>query len=107
MPRCDIVVCHGGHGTVVRALASGCVLVVAPAAGDQNENAARVDWAGAGVRIPRALVSASSVALAVRKALADGRLRARAQAMAAWLEAGDPGVRAAGLVEDLAGAAEA
>ena len=46
MPRCDVVVCHGGHGTVVRALAAGCVVVVVPAAGDMNENAARVDWAG-------------------------------------------------------------
>ena len=55
MPRCDVVVCHGGHGTLVRALASGCAVVVAPAAGDMNENAARVDWAGAGVRIPRRL----------------------------------------------------
>ena len=30
MPRCDVVVCHGGHGTVARALASGCVVVVDP-----------------------------------------------------------------------------
>ena len=94
MPRCDVVVCHGGHGTVVRALASGCAVVVAPAAGDQNENAARVDWAGAGVRIPRRLVSSSSVALAVRRALADGGMRERARAMAAWLEDNDPGLRA-------------
>jgi UDP:flavonoid glycosyltransferase YjiC (YdhE family) len=99
MPRCDVVVCHGGHGTVVRALASGCVVVVAPAAGDQNENAARVDWAGAGVRIPRRLMSASSVSLAVRRALDDDAMRRRAQAMAAWLAEHDPGERAAELIE--------
>ncbi|WP_187368880.1 glycosyltransferase [Baekduia soli] len=46
MPRCDLVVCHAGHGTLVRALSAGCVVVACPAAGDMNENAARVDWAG-------------------------------------------------------------
>ncbi|HEX4108886.1 MAG TPA: nucleotide disphospho-sugar-binding domain-containing protein, partial [Solirubrobacteraceae bacterium] len=53
MDACDVVVCHAGHGTVVRALASGCAVVACPAAGDMNENAARIDWAGAGVRLPR------------------------------------------------------
>ena len=53
MPRCDVVVTHGGHGTLVRALASGSAVVVVPEGGDQNENAARADWAGVGVRIPR------------------------------------------------------
>ena len=46
MPRCDLVVTHGGHGTLARALASGCPVVVCPAGGDMAENAARVDWAG-------------------------------------------------------------
>ena len=101
MPRCDVVVCHGGHGTVVRALASGCAVVVAPAAGDQNENAARVDWAGAGVRLPRRLVSARSVRLAVERALEDGAMRERARGLAAWLGEHDPGARAAELVEAL------
>lgn len=58
MPACDLVVCHGGHGTVARALASGCVVVIVPAGGDMNENAARVDWAGVGVRLPGRLVGA-------------------------------------------------
>ncbi|MBA3327365.1 MAG: glycosyltransferase, partial [Solirubrobacterales bacterium] len=41
MAQCDLVVCHGGHGTVARALASGCTIVAVPVAGDMNENAAR------------------------------------------------------------------
>ena len=28
MPGCDVVVTHGGHGTVLRALTAGCVVVV-------------------------------------------------------------------------------
>jgi UDP:flavonoid glycosyltransferase YjiC (YdhE family) len=99
MPRCDVVVCHGGHGTVARALASGCVVVVVPAAGDMNENAARVDWAGVGVRLPRRLVTPAAVRLAVRAALADPRLRARARELAAWSSAHDGAARAAGMIE--------
>ncbi len=102
MPRCDVVVCHGGHGTLVRALASGCAVVVAPAAGDMNENAARVDWAGAGVRIPRRLVGPRSVRLAVERALGEPEIRASARELADWLAVSDPAGRAAQLVEGLA-----
>ncbi|HEX7488585.1 MAG TPA: glycosyltransferase, partial [Anaeromyxobacteraceae bacterium] len=49
MPGCALVVCHAGHGTMVRALASGCPVLAVPHSGDMSENAARLDWAGAGV----------------------------------------------------------
>jgi UDP:flavonoid glycosyltransferase YjiC (YdhE family) len=67
-----------------------------------NENAARVDWAGVGVRVPRRLVSPTTVRLAVTRALVDRRLRARAGSLAAWAGDHDPGARAATLVEELA-----
>ncbi len=102
MPACDVVVCHGGHGTVVRALASGCAVVAVPAAGDMNENAARVDWAGVGVRLPRRFVSGRGVRLAVGRALARPRLLARARELAAWAAAHDGAERGAELVEGLA-----
>jgi UDP:flavonoid glycosyltransferase YjiC (YdhE family) len=102
MPRCDVVVCHGGHGTVVRALASGCVVVAVPAAGDMNENAARVDWAGVGVRLPRRFAGARPVRLAVQRALGEPALRERARGLAAWSSGRDAADRAAELVESLA-----
>lgn len=102
MPECDVVVCHAGHGTLARALASGCAVVACPAVGDMNENAARLDWAGAGVRLPRRFASPRSLGLAVERALADPSMRARAREMADWLLAHDPGESAARLVEDLA-----
>jgi UDP:flavonoid glycosyltransferase YjiC (YdhE family) len=102
MPDCDVVVCHAGHGTLVRALASGCAVVACPAVGDMNENAARLDWAGAGVRLPRRFVSPRAVGLAVERALGDSAIRARARELAEWLQTHDAGVRAAELVEQLA-----
>jgi UDP:flavonoid glycosyltransferase YjiC (YdhE family) len=102
MPACALVVCHGGHGTVARALASGCAVVIVPAAGDMNENAARVDWAGVGVRLPRRLVGARALALAVGRALARPQLRVGARGLQAWAARHDGAVRAADLVEAFA-----
>jgi UDP:flavonoid glycosyltransferase YjiC (YdhE family) len=102
MPRCDVVVCHGGHGTVARALASGCVVVAVPAAGDMNENAARIDWAGVGVRVPRRLCGPRAVGVAVERALSEPRLRAGARAVADWSRSHDAAARATELIEDLA-----
>src|SRR5437764_1340490 len=89
MPSCDVVVGHAGHGTMVRALESGCVVVACPAAGDMGENAARVDWAGVGVRLPRRFVKPGPLRLAIRRALGDPRMRARAGELAAWAAGND------------------
>jgi UDP:flavonoid glycosyltransferase YjiC (YdhE family) len=95
MPECDVVVCHGGHGTLSRALACGCAVVAAPAVGDMNENAARLDWAGAGVRVPRRFVSPRVLRLAVARALGEGSIRARARELGRWALEHDAGALAA------------
>jgi UDP:flavonoid glycosyltransferase YjiC (YdhE family) len=102
MPECDVVVCHAGHGTLARALMSGCAVVAAPAAGDMNETAARADWAGAGVRLPRRFVTPRGVRLAVERALEHASIRTRVGQLAAWMASHDAGARAAELVEELA-----
>jgi len=102
MPRCEVVVCHAGHGTLVRALSCGCAVVACPAVGDMNENAARLDWAGAGVRVPRRFAYARPLRMAVERALAEPSIRARAGQLAEWMAAHDPGATAAALVEHLA-----
>ncbi len=99
MPRCRVVVCHAGHGTLVRALSCGCAVVACPAVGDMNENAARVDWAGAGVRLPRRFVSPRAVRLAVERALYEPSIGARARGMAEWSATHDAGRAAAELIE--------
>jgi MGT family glycosyltransferase len=102
MPHCDAVVCHAGHGTLVRALASGCAVVACPVAGDMNENAARLDWAGAGVRLPRRFIAPRPLRLAVERALSEPSIRARARELALWSATHDPAGAAASLVERLA-----
>jgi UDP:flavonoid glycosyltransferase YjiC (YdhE family) len=102
MPASALVVCHGGHGTVARALASGCGVVIVPAGGDMNESAARVEWAGVGVRLPGRLLGPRGLALAVGRALARPELREGARGLQAWSARHDGPARAADLVEELA-----
>jgi UDP:flavonoid glycosyltransferase YjiC (YdhE family) len=102
MPLCDVVVCHAGHGTLVRALSAGCAVVACPAVGDMNENAARLDWAGAGVRLPRRFISPRTLKLAVERVLAEPSVCGRARDLASWADTHDSGEKAARLVEALA-----
>ena len=99
MPVCDVVVCHGGHGTLVRALANGCPVVVCPSVGDMAENASRVDWAGVGVRLPRRYATPRGLRAAVGRALRERRLRERAAGVARWVAEHDGGARAAAELE--------
>ena len=102
MPRCALVICHAGHGTLVRALASGAAVLAVPHAGDMAENAARADWAGVGVRLPWPLLSPRTLRLAARRALAGDSVRAAARRLATGADAGAGAARAADLVEALA-----
>jgi MGT family glycosyltransferase len=43
LPLASVVVCHGGHGTMMKALAHGLPIVVMPLGRDQKDNAVRVE----------------------------------------------------------------
>ena len=62
------LVTHAGHGTVIKGLAAGVPVVALPMGRDQDENAARVVHAGAGLRLkPKA--PAEKIATAIRRVL--------------------------------------
>jgi MGT family glycosyltransferase len=46
-----VVVCHGGSGTTLGAIAAGVPLVIVPLFADQRDNAAAVESAGAGIAV--------------------------------------------------------
>jgi UDP:flavonoid glycosyltransferase YjiC (YdhE family) len=101
MPLCDAVVCHAGHGTVARSLASGVPVVACGHAGDQAENAARIRWAGVGVSLPRRFQAPSGLRLAVRRLLANPSYARRAGELRSWSDANDGAASAADAVEEL------
>lgn len=51
MREAALVVSHGGHGTVIRALANRVPMLVIPHGRDQNDNAVRVTERGAGLSL--------------------------------------------------------
>jgi UDP:flavonoid glycosyltransferase YjiC (YdhE family) len=101
MPLASLVICHGGHGTIARALAEGVPVLACPIAGDMNENATRVAWSGAGLAIRWSLVRPRSVRWAVSRLLTDRSFADRAALFAQWSAKHDGPANGAGLVEEL------
>ncbi len=103
MPQAAVVICHGNHGTVTRALAEAAPLAISPAMPDDAEHGARVAWSGAGLMIPKPLLTAAAMRAVVRRLLHDRRFAERAGAIAAWSRAHDGAAEGAELVERHAG----
>ena len=78
MAAADLVICHGGHGTVCRALEAGTPLLVSPAVGDMAENGARVQWSGAGLMLPSRFRRPAPLRWVVRDVLSDPAYARRA-----------------------------
>jgi MGT family glycosyltransferase len=102
MPAAALVVSHGGHGTVARALGAGTPVLVCPITGDMSETAMRVDWAGCGLSLPWRLCRPGPLRWAVRRLLAEPSFAARAGEIATWGRENDGAERGAELVEELA-----
>jgi MGT family glycosyltransferase len=81
LPLAAAVVCHGGHGTVMKALAYALPLVVMPFGRDQKDNGARVEACGAGVTVP-ATGGSARIAAAIRRVLEEPAFRESARRMA-------------------------
>jgi UDP:flavonoid glycosyltransferase YjiC (YdhE family) len=102
MPAASLVISHGGHGTVARALGAGTPVLICPIIGDMSETAMRVDWAGAGLSLPWRLCQPAPLRWATRRLLRDRSFAAKAEAIAAWGRENDGAARGAELVEHLA-----
>jgi len=101
MPQASLVICHGGHGTVTRAVAAGAPVLCCPHVGDMAENSARVAWARAGLMLPWRLLGARTLRVAARRILGDRSFIGRAEEFATWSSAIDGAQRGARLVEQL------
>ena len=86
LPHCSAVITHGGHGTVMKALIAGVPLIVVPLGRDQPDNAGRVVYAGAGIRL-RKNATVSALRTAISRVIDDPRYHTAARHMAARLAA--------------------
>ena len=83
MPLASLVICHGGHGTLARALGAGAPVLCCPAEGDMAENSIRVSWAGAGLSVPWRLCRPAPLRWVARRILGDPSFKRRAEEIAA------------------------
>lgn len=82
LPHAAAVVCHGGSGTVLGALAIGAPMIVTPMFADQPYNAARVEALGAGVALPTGVPNPDALKAAITRVTTEPSFRAGAQRMA-------------------------
>lgn len=101
MAAADLVVCHGGHGTICRALEAGTPILVSPSVGDMAENGVRVQWAGAGLMLPARLRRPGPLRWVVSELLKNPAYRARAGEIAARHRPGRGAERACEAIEAL------
>jgi len=78
-PRCDLIVCHGGWGTVLAALSVGLPLVLLPLGADQPQNAARCGTLGVGRVVGLEERTPEAIRDAVRAILANPSYRQNAE----------------------------
>lgn len=83
LPRCAVMVTNGGFGGTMAALSAGVPLVVAGAAEDKPEVAARVGYFGVGLDLRTGRPSAQQIRAAVQRIFGDSSFRDRAAAMRA------------------------
>jgi UDP:flavonoid glycosyltransferase YjiC (YdhE family) len=102
MPAASLVISHGGHGTVCRALAAGAPILICPFTGDMSETAMRVAWAKVGLSVPWRLCKPRPLRWAARRLLGDDSFAERAERLAAWGRDNDGAERGAELIERLA-----
>lgn len=82
LPRSDLVVSHGGSGSLGAALAHGLPSVLVPLGADQPHNAGRAAELGLARVLDAATATPEEITSCVEAALADGDLRGRAHAVA-------------------------
>jgi UDP:flavonoid glycosyltransferase YjiC (YdhE family) len=91
LPRCRLVISHGGAGTLLGAFAHGLPQLIIPQAADQFLNAAVAQSAGAAIALMPGSVTPEAVHTAVRRLLDEPGFAAAARAVRAEIEA-TPGV---------------
>lgn len=79
LPHCDLVVSHGGSGSVVGALAHGLPMLLAPMGADQPSNAARCEALGIGRVLDVITAKPAEVRDAAALLLADPTYRSAAE----------------------------
>ncbi len=103
VPHCDLVLCHGGFGSMLTALREGLPLVMMPIAADQPENARRCAELEVAEVVPPEQRTPETIRKTARTVLAGTRYRRNAARLRDEMEAAPPLRHTVALLEQLAG----
>jgi MGT family glycosyltransferase len=103
LPRCALVITHGGFSTVLGALGEGVPMVIVPISADQPLLARRCAALGVARVVAREAVRPEAIREAVRDLLGNPAYRERAGAIRREIAALPGPEHAVGLLERLAG----
>jgi UDP:flavonoid glycosyltransferase YjiC (YdhE family) len=101
-PYCDLVITHGGTGTVMAALGYGLPMVILPVAADQPDNARRCVDIGVAEAVTIDARTPETIRAAARKVLADPRYQENAARLRDEIQAMPGPSHAVALLERLA-----
>jgi MGT family glycosyltransferase len=102
MGEATVIVTHGGHGTVMRALKHRRPMLIMPHGRDQDDNAVRVSERGAGLVLPAAS-GAAEIFAALERLLGEPEFRHAADRLGAAIEIEARQTSAIDVLESLAG----
>ena len=103
LPRCRLVVSHGGSGSLMGALEHGLPSVLTPLGADQPHNARRAADLGVATSLDAAAVTPAEIEHAVTAMLGDARAHETALELKAEIDALPPVEATVPLLERLAG----
>jgi UDP:flavonoid glycosyltransferase YjiC (YdhE family) len=101
VPHCDLVICHGGFGTVLTTLDAGLPLAITPIAADQPDNARRCAEIGVAVALGADERSPEAIRDAMRAVLGNSLYRRNAERLSAEMRAASGLDQSVGLLEQL------
>lgn len=104
LPHCDLVINHGGSGSVVGALTHGIPMVLIPMGADQSLNAIRCEQLGVGVALDAVHATPLSIREAAATVMETPNFRIRAKGIREEIAALPGPETVVPLLEDLAGA---
>jgi MGT family glycosyltransferase len=99
-PHAALVITHAGHGTVMRAIANEVPLICIPMGRDQNDNAAKVQFKGLGIRLSMKS-KAHQIARAVERVLKNPQYKSQSKILAEEIRKDAVNNRVVEVIEEL------
>jgi UDP:flavonoid glycosyltransferase YjiC (YdhE family) len=80
LPLADLVITHGGHGTVIKSLANGLPVICLPMGRDQGDNAIKIERCKTGIKLsPKS--SPRRISKVIEQILSNGMYKENALSM--------------------------